>query len=130
MPFKLTTGENIHLSNLIEKVALQKVSEKNQGWVIEAEELKSLLGTKADILLQLSNGDTFVLNKIIGYSYENWTPVVFILKDNEGNLVTNFLYMKGGTEVKNWNFVNSGIYGPNLWPDARKFILGEVIKNT
>ena len=139
MPFKLANGEQIPLNKAIEVLAMEKIrvqrkntnfNNKGIGWIIDIKEVKEFLNTCEDIFLEFSNGEKFLLKKIIGFSYENWTPLVFLLEDEEGNLVTNFLYMKGGFDLKDWNWVNSYVYGPNLWPDARKFLLGEVIKNS
>lgn len=130
MGFKLSNGKPIHLNKAIEELALNKLSGSEGGWIITSQELKKYFNTSEDIEVEFSNGNVFILEKIIGYSHPEWTPLVFLMKDSEGNYVANFLYMKGGAQLKGWNFVNSGIYGPSLWPTARKYLIGELIKNT
>ncbi len=91
------------------------------GFVIDESSIKQAF--RSGVVVEFSNGDKFPLRKIIGYfhKYDNvmWAPIVLQMIDDNGNLVHNFLYIRYG---KNWQFVNSGVYGPNLWPNAYSFI--------
>ena len=81
------------------------------------------------IYVTFSYGGKYYLKKIIGYYYKDsdvmWAPIVLQMIDDDGNLVHNFLYIRHGN---GWKFANSGIYGPNLWPDAYSFI-SQIINN-
>ncbi len=132
MAFFLSSEKRITLNDKIESIAKRKLGNaKKGGWVIDEEDLKREIGATSndEIKVVHSNGMTFKLRKIIGYSYPEWTPLAFQLLDEDGALVHNFLYMNGGTELENWAFVASGIYGANLWPDAFEFIFREACKD-
>jgi len=132
MAFFLSTKRQITLAGTIETLAKKKLGTSAKGgWVITEEELKQALGAKPsdNIEIHHSNGEIFKLRKVIGYSYPEWTPIAFQMEDGEGNLVLNIMYMNGGTQRSSWNFVNSGIYGANLWPDACKFIFSQACED-
>lgn len=95
------------------------------------------------------NVSLYIIRRIWGYSYEEWTPIAvqlegvfvdvevenpeqfkqrFVLEpEMQHDIVHEFLYLQGGTAKGSWNWGMVGrVNGALLWPDAMRFFLGEL----
>lgn len=126
------------------------------GWEIAEEDLIEELGFDAEkfrLVIDLKpnvkqNVSLYYLRRILGYSYDTWTPValqletIFVDKEVEnpaefkqkfrepsedGDIVHEFLYLQGGREEGNWVWGRVGnVNGCLLWPSALRFFVDKI----
>lgn len=122
-----------------------------EGWHITEKQLLQQCGVDADshaIVVDLKPNapnivDLYCMRGILGFSYEDWTPVCFLLEEMFSNRPENepaefkekftfssedflrravsFVYLRAGTRKGVWNYGKVGqINGALIFPDAWK----------
>lgn len=122
------------------------------GWYMSEENLLKLCGVEPDshaLIVDLKPNATSIVNLysmrgIIGYSYEDWTPLCFLLEemfadepeedpasfkeefsfssDNYLRRAASFVYLRAGTQKGVWGYGKVGqVNGAMIFPDAWKY---------
>ena len=147
--------ENVVLAGggLIKSTCLKHLSKKDGGWILSEQDLLMTAGrTPADHRLVIDTAPSrkslslFEVKHIVGYTYEDWTPVLLLMEqlfvDHEPDgpkadfekdfediscercKVRTVLYLKGGHAGGDWNWGgNSRTTAALLWDSAWDFFL-------
>lgn len=136
-------------------IHVNEEEEEGIGWEITEKEIIKELGFDAGLhrlVIDLkpsvkNNVSLYYLRKIFGYSYYGWTPIALQLETifvdkyvenpeefkqkfqppEEGDIVHEFLYLRGGYKEGNWVWGRAGsVNGCLLWPDALRFFIDKI----
>jgi hypothetical protein len=130
------------------------------GWEITEKDLLEELNFNSEsfsLVIDLkpsvkNNVSLYYLRRIWGYSYSSWTPIALqletiyvdkevenseefkkkiVIPRHKGDIVHEFLYLKGGIKEGSWVWGRTGsVNGCLLWPDAFNFFVKKILPFT